>query len=184
MTSKNDLRIELRKKRLALCDEYRLQAEKSMTNYVLDQAFFQKATHIACYAASGSEMPTQYLLSKILELNKSCYLPYLHQDRLLFSGYEKNSILIENQFHILEPKSPIHFPIEQIEIFLMPLLGFDNKGNRLGQGKAFYDKSLASTKGIRVGLAFACQQVNTLPTDAWDLKLNAIITEKGCQYFE
>ena len=67
-----------------------------------------------------------------------------------------------------------------IDLYLMPLLAFDLKGNRLGMGGGYYDRYLANIQtGIRAGVAFNCQQVEQLPTEHWDVKLHTIFTEQG-----
>jgi 5-formyltetrahydrofolate cyclo-ligase len=70
------------------------------------------------------------------------------------------------------------------DIIFVPLLAFDNKRNRLGYGKGFYDKFLYKYKKINkkvliVGVAFSFQKYNNLPINKKDIKLDYILTEKG-----
>lgn len=183
MPSKDELRKQLRKKRLELDFNTRIQCHEDMMQHLLQQDFFKTANHIACYVEQGSEMPTQALIKNILAQKKQCYLPCLAGEALIFSHYEIDMSLIENKFHILEPAIPKIISTQNIELFFLPLLGFDKDGHRLGQGKGYYDRSLTQASGLRVGLAFSCQQVDAIPADPWDLKLDAIITELGCHYF-
>ncbi|RYY12360.1 MAG: 5-formyltetrahydrofolate cyclo-ligase, partial [Alphaproteobacteria bacterium] len=74
------------------------------------------------------------------------------------------------------PDSPALTP----DIILAPLLAFDAKLDRLGQGAGYYDRAFATFPDARrIGVAWSVQQVDTLPTDAWDMPLHAIITENG-----
>ncbi len=70
------------------------------------------------------------------------------------------------------------------DIILTPLVGFDRAGNRLGQGAGHYDRAfVAYPDALRIGIAWAVQQVEALPADPWDVPLHAIATEGGVQMF-
>ena len=98
-----------------------------------------------------------------------------------FYKWKKNKALILNKYGIPEPKkSKKILP----NLILAPLLAFDEKKNRLGYGKGFYDKYLHKLKKIRkkiliVGVAFSFQKHHNLPVNKTDFRLDYIITEKG-----
>ena len=98
-----------------------------------------------------------------------------------FYKWKKKDILFVNDQGILEPlKSKIIIP----KIMLVPLLAYDNKKNRLGFGKGFYDRYLYNNfkkdiKIITVGVAFSFQKHHNLPVNKNDFRLDYIITEKG-----
>ena len=98
-----------------------------------------------------------------------------------FYKWKKNQPLLLNKYGIPEPKkSKKILP----NLILVPLLAFDEKKNRLGYGKGFYDKYLHKLKKIRkkilvVGVAFSFQKHNNLPVNKTDFKLDYIITDKG-----
>jgi 5-formyltetrahydrofolate cyclo-ligase len=63
------------------------------------------------------------------------------------------------------------------------MLGFDRKGGRIGYGAGYYDRFLSKNPGLRkIGIAFACQEVDNLPVDENDIRMDAIITEDGMVY--
>ena len=65
------------------------------------------------------------------------------------------------------------------DIVLTPLVGFDRRGTRLGQGAGHYDRAFAAHPAAwRVGIAWSVQEVDALPADAWDVPLHAIATER------
>lgn len=88
---------------------------------------------------------------------------------------------VANRYGIAEPVKAAVVGLNQIQALLVPLVGFDAYGNRLGMGAGFYDRVLAShhRPPKALGVAFSFQQVSTLPTDPWDQPLQAIITERG-----
>lgn len=68
-----------------------------------------------------------------------------------------------------------------IDVMLIPGLGFSAQGDRLGRGKGFYDRYLNNFKGLKVGVCFDCQWSEVkLPADSWDIKMDYIITETKC----
>lgn len=96
--------------------------------------------------------------------------------------FEGASQLEKNTWGILEPKQGIPAPIDQIDIVLVPLLAFDKSGNRVGYGRGFYDKFLATCSPTceKVGLSLfpALQAIEGMnPTD---LPLDRIVTPDGC----
>ena len=70
------------------------------------------------------------------------------------------------------------------EVVIVPLLAFDARGFRLGYGGGFYDRTLAGLPGaVRVGFAFAAQQVDEVPIDPFDQRLDVVVTEQGVREF-
>ena len=74
------------------------------------------------------------------------------------------------------------------EVVIVPLLAFDARGYRLGYGGGFYDRTLAALRGrhgvIAVGFAFAAQEVDEVPVDGFDQRLDAVVTEQGVRVFK
>ena len=88
-----------------------------------------------------------------------------------------------NKFGIAEPKPDVSAIIlpGQLDIIFMPLVAFDDQGQRLGMGGGFYDRTLASlpqgcNKPLLVGLAHQCQQVDMVPAEPWDVPLPRVLT--------
>lgn len=137
-------------------------------------------------------MNTHALIEKIWEAGKQCYLPVqTAADTLVFGLYQAGDVLKKNALGIREPTAGVVLEADQLDMILLPLLAFDLKGHRLGSGGGFYDRTLAfilrSQAKTRVphlaGVAYAAQAVEALPVDPWDVSLNSVITERGCQFF-
>jgi len=91
-----------------------------------------------------------------------------------------------NRFNITEPiDQSATVTAEQLDAVLVPLLGFDQMGNRLGMGGGFYDRSFefriksATKTPVLIGVAYDFQQLDNLPAEPWDVPLDIIITETG-----
>lgn len=83
-----------------------------------------------------------------------------------------------------DPKNSQPISLAQINGFLIPGLGFDNKGARLGRGKGFYDRVLQKSPGEKVGVAFSMQVIaEELPCDPWDIYMDALVTDLETKIF-
>ena len=105
-----------------------------------------------------------------------------HDRPLIFHRWRPQDRLIEGRFRVMEPDPAA--PALTPTILLVPLLAFDNACRRLGHGKGYYDRTLAGLrKGnpgvLAIGVAFAAQEVERIPTDAHDQSLDLVITEKA-----
>jgi len=184
------IRTEIRKVRNNLPKNQQLIAAQSLkVNFTqhLKSKKTPKKKHIAIYFSNDGELDTSLLINELWKRNHTLYLPVIHPFNgatLLFQRYEKNSPMKANRYGILEPKlncSQI-CPLTDLDYLLMPLVAFDNQGNRLGMGGGFYDKTLAQLhqgnwqKPQLIGLAHSCQKVDALPIESWDVPLKTIIT--------
>lgn len=94
--------------------------------------------------------------------------------------------MTHNRYGILEPQLNCSHvsPVAQLDMILMPLVAFDSKGNRLGMGGGFYDRTLAhlpknkAQRPTLIGIAHQCQFVDALPVASWDIPLDYIITDE------
>ncbi len=88
-----------------------------------------------------------------------------------------------NRYGIPEPLNSPEIPLPDINLLLMPLVGWDEFGQRLGMGAGFYDRTLQpfsqSDLPIRVGVAYQLQKVPRLPREPWDIRLHMLLSETG-----
>lgn len=182
-TLRNQLRQQIRKTRANLTALQQQQAEDSITQQALALIEAQNAQHIALYVSFDGEISTEKLIKTLWAQDKHVYLPVLHpfnSNHLLFLRYLPDTPMLKNKFGILEPKLNVQnvLPLDELDILFTPLVAFDKQGNRLGMGGGFYDRTLQNWQNssfIPVGLAHQCQQVEQLPTEAWDVPLHRIL---------
>ena len=163
--TKQQLRTELRRLRLALPLTYQRQSARLVATHAHRLLVSKQARHVAIYLTMGSELDTAPLQSKLSRTRLRLYIPRMRSARMEFSP----------QRHA-----------KKMDVILLPLLGFDVHGTRLGQGGGHYDRALAfARRGRRpllVGLAYSVQCVERLPREPHDVRLDAVITEKGLQW--
>ena len=142
----------------------------------LSSPFFQR-TEFFVYHAVSSEADTLGIIAALLSSDKRVYLPRIVNGEMLAVPYSEDC---ERVFGIPQPKSGED---HSAEVILTPMLAFDRAGFRLGYGGGYYDRYFALHGGLRVGIAYEGQAVETLPHGKFDVPLHAMITETGVRYF-
>jgi 5-formyltetrahydrofolate cyclo-ligase len=188
--NKNELRQRIRRERKALSCEQQLFAATQVYTHITHLNRYRLSQHIAFYVSAEGELDCTLLIQHAHQAGKHCYLPVLHPqkiDTLAFLPYAPGDRLIANRFGILEPVvdyTKNHYPAWQLELVFTPLVAFDKQRNRLGMGKGYYDRTFAflndaAHKPYLVGLAYQMQQVDHLITEAHDVPLDIVVTEKS-----
>ena len=189
--STSSIRKAIRNKRRDLSQPEQKNAAKKIALTLSTLTHIQSASHIAAYLANDGEVCLKPFINWCWQHNKKVYLPRLHpfsRGQLLFMEYTEDTAMVNNTFGIAEPKLDVRsvVPIEQVDVILTPLVAFDHKGNRLGMGGGYYDRTLKrwyteyqvahTLKNYPIGIAHDCQQIEQLPSQAWDIPLPEIIT--------
>lgn len=187
--TKISLRQELRARRATLNPTQQKQASLFLLRHLMQVPQFMRARNVALYIANDGEIDPAPIAQQLWKMEKHCYLPVLRPGKsreLWFVEYTEGALLTKNRFGIPEPdfRSYHKMPAQLIDVVLMPLVGFDRSGARLGMGGGFYDATFAFKqkkkpgKPALIGLAHACQEVESLATASWDIPLFAIATDQ------
>lgn len=135
------------------------------------------------YHALADEADPAQLLANLKE--RGCQIAYprvVAKDLpLQFHGVPDGQILMPGAFGVLEPSRD--WPRFTPSLLFVPLLAFDRQGYRLGYGGGYYDRTLAHLRVRSIGIAYAGQEVASLPREPHDMALDAIITETGIKHF-
>ena len=191
--SKSELRQRYRSARAALSSHFRYQAERQALRHALSAGLFLRGRRWGVYLPFGSEFDVLPLANQALWMRKQVFVPILPPrpaKPLHFVQLKKRQHLSRNRHGIVEPHSQQKIGARQLEVLLIPLVAFDFRGMRLGMGGGYYDATLAYLKARRnlrrprlIGIAYACQQAPALPTEAWDVRLDSVLTEAGLTHF-
>jgi 5-formyltetrahydrofolate cyclo-ligase len=135
------------------------------------------------YHTHNDEADPALLLARLVELGCAVALPRVvaKDAPLEFHHVPDGAVLAPGSFGIPEPLA--HWPRAVPDVLLVPLLAFDRHGHRLGYGGGFYDRTLAALKVPAIGIAYAGQEVSSLPAEPHDMALSLILTERGLLRF-
>ncbi|MCG6656717.1 5-formyltetrahydrofolate cyclo-ligase [Halomonas campisalis] len=185
------LRRALRRRRRALSPRQQRQAAQALCRRLRQLPELQRARRVALYLPNDGEIDPRPLIPWLTRRGARVYLPVLKplsHNVLWFVHYHPGTPMVRNRFGIPEPETrhgahrARRLPAWALDLILLPLVGFDDAGQRLGMGGGFYDRSLAFTRrpGPRprlIGLAHECQRISRLPSAPWDIPLDAIASD-------
>jgi 5-formyltetrahydrofolate cyclo-ligase len=184
-----DQRRRIRAKRRELDPTWRRTAAIAASRQLFSLNCFRSAQRVALYLAADGELDPFPVLQRACDMGKHCYLPVLHPVRrqsLWFARWQPGEALRPNRYGIAEPEWKPQTLVKPwaLDLVLMPLVAFDEQGNRMGMGGGYYDRSFAWRfhrrywKGPRlVGYAYELQKLTRIEASEWDVPLDAVVTE-------
>ncbi|NSX07735.1 5-formyltetrahydrofolate cyclo-ligase [Pseudomonas lini] len=185
------LRRMLRKARRALTPSQQREASRGLYTQLAQHPLFRRAKHISLYLPNDGEIDPRLLMRAAQRRGKAIYLPVLSawpRTKMVFQRIRPGEKFKPNRFRIPEPRHNIarQRKVWALDLVLLPLVGFDDVGGRLGMGGGFYDRSLAYLarrknwrKPTLLGLAHECQKVQRLAQASWDVPLQGTVTDKA-----
>ena len=178
---------ETLRKRIVLLRECMTSAEREKASYYIFDRFFklpeyQTAETVFAFAGFGTEVSTLNSVFKMINSGKRVALPkVLDEKHMEFYEIRKISDIKKSGLGIPEPCGDLPLANYKPDMMLLPGSAFDRDFNRLGYGRAYFDRYLLD-KGFerfvwKIALSFACQIVGHVPTDETDVPVDMIITE-------
>lgn len=189
---RRELRRQLRRRRRGLTPAQQHAATLSLCRRLRRLPDLQRARRVALYLPNDGEIDSRPLIAWLNARGAQVYLPVLRplsDNRLWFVRYDASTRMSRNRFGIAEPDTRFgahrrnRLPAWALDTVLLPLVGFDDDGQRIGMGGGFYDRTFAFVRHRRprprlIGLAHDCQRVDALPVASWDVPLDAIVSDR------
>jgi 5-formyltetrahydrofolate cyclo-ligase len=177
--AKETLRRRMRRLRADLYRQYPDAAAAASRHLPLDR--FANANAVAGYRAQGAELDPLPLMRRFAAARWALPVATSPDTPLAFRAWTEGDALEPDAFGIPSPGG--QSPEVQPDLIIAPVLAFDRRGGRLGQGAGCFDRTLAQARAAGgvfvIGLAFSGQEVDQVPTGALDQGLDAILTETG-----
>jgi 5-formyltetrahydrofolate cyclo-ligase len=180
------LRVMMIALRRSLSEQSREAMSMAISRHLLALPEVVNARHIHVYLSipGSAEVGTSAIIEGLASMGKLLSVPVIRNGELLTAAFEKGSALRPAQFGQPEPDEVKVADESNLDMVLMPLLAFDERGHRIGYGKGFYDRFLRRLllKGItpcRIGLSFLQQKVDAVPADSRDELLDGVVHEHG-----
>lgn len=140
---------------------------------------FRKAKTVLLYHSLPDEVQTHEFIEQISQ-DKRVILPVVVGNELELRVYTGKSDLKKGSFGIDEPTGDTVTDFSSIEVAIIPGVGFDKQGNRLGRGKGYYDRLLPQLHTYNIGICFSFQVVPEIPVEPFDRPMDEVWTEEGC----
>ncbi|SMO41245.1 5-formyltetrahydrofolate cyclo-ligase [Fodinibius sediminis] len=184
--SKEKLRKRLCSRRARISGADFMGFSREITVELQQQPEYRSASVIHCYVSMNDrrEVNTHVLIKMMIEQGKRVVVPVTHfeDERLSHIGLRSFDDLRPNKWGVLEPKSGRQAEPGALDLVIVPMVGGDERGHRIGYGGGYYDRFLKGVSCPTIGLCFEQNIVSCLPTEDYDVPLDKIITEKRIIY--
>jgi 5-formyltetrahydrofolate cyclo-ligase len=183
---RRELRQDLAARRRGLGPGERIVAAQGLRRSLDQLPEYHTDTRVAGYWACDGELPLNLVIPPLLARGQQFLLPVIEGGCLRFAPWRTGDDVTPNRYGIPEPTaSGERLEPFQLDMVLVPLLGFDRCGHRLGYGGGYYDRSFAfladqvrPTEPLLVGVAYAFQELPRIEPASWDISLDFIVTER------
>lgn len=184
-------RQAMRQRRARLAQPARRAAALAAARHFARVGLLRPGLRLGAYLAAPDELDTAPLLRRAHQRGARIFVPRLSPVHPAGMGFAPLvPPLRRNRFGLPEPLARLTVPVRALDIVLVPLVAFDRQGHRLGMGGGFYDRALSFRRRRRrwrgprlIGLAFAMQELPAIEPAPWDVRLDAVLTEKGLLSF-
>jgi len=177
---KQAMRLEAKARRCALSPEAIEEKSRTIADRLL--ALADGAGTVMVYVSKPPEVETAGLIDALLSAGKRVVVPIIEKERrtLRLSYLTDRSVLVESTFDVPEPiGSEMPASPDDLDLIVVPVVGFDRTGSRIGYGAGYYDRFLSRAPDVPVvGAAFSCQEVPSVPCEAFDRRMDRVVTEE------
>lgn len=179
------LRAELRKLRREIGNIERAQFDLAIRQHLLALIEARSISSFAAFWPFDGEPDMIPLYRRLLDQGIKIALPKIAANGISmeFHNWHADLELEQNRFGIPEPGQTEKISLSTCPLLIMPLVGYDHLGNRLGVGSGYYDRRLESLRDsplpLRIGIAYNLQEIEPLKQNDWDIPLHGVVNENG-----
>lgn len=174
-SQKNELRRIVKQRKKEFSNEKKLAASALIFEQLEQLPEFIEAQTVLLYWSMKDEVQTHDFVLRWYQ-KKNILLPIVEGDVLRLRKFTGMDCMVEGKaFGIMEPHNGPEADASEIDLGVIPGVAFDKSGNRLGRGKAYYDKLLSVNPFSTVGVCFAIQLFDSVPADSLDVPMNRVL---------
>lgn len=186
--TKKELRQQLRQILAALSPEELHDRSLQACDHLIKSREYLRAEIIMVFLSLPNEIDTTPIVLHAWRDRKRVLAPKVSWEQRRMLPIEIRSLsddVSESPLGLREPSVGVPIPVGAIDLVIVPGLGFDVHGNRIGRGRGFYDRFLAHRdwRGVACGLALHEQLVDEVPTSEHDMRVNMLVTDAGIHRF-
>lgn len=172
---KDEVRRYVQAQKALLSPLEKEEAAQTVFHTLERTAAFLMSDHILMYHSLPDELSTRSFLERWGK-TKHIYLPRVNGVNLDILPYDRSNLRM-GAFHIEEPQGTQTVSVDAMDLIIVPGVGYDLRGRRVGRGKGYYDRLLAHTKATRVGIAYSFQLFDYIETEPHDVGVDIVITD-------
>jgi 5-formyltetrahydrofolate cyclo-ligase len=177
---KQAIRREVRQSLRQLTPPEKTDAARQAAVLLLAQPVWNQSRSVLFYAPLSDELDLSPIWPAALASGKILAFPAFDSRSGAYQARVVENLqsgMVNGSFGVREPASDAPLiPLNQLDLLLVPGVAFDPSGFRLGRGKGFYDRLLASAAGIKCGVAFEQQLISVVPSEIHDVRVDTILT--------
>ena len=170
-----------------MSDNDRETASQIISDKVFRSRDFLAAKNVGLYLPMRDEVDPTEIIERAWRANKRVFCPVVSANgQMNFHHLGRDTALLRNGFGIWEPVNDKIVPPRQLDIVITPLVAFDENRNRIGMGGGYFDRRFAFLRHRKnwlrpklIGVAYACQKVEKIQTNPWDIRLYSVISENS-----
>lgn len=171
---KKELRKLIRQRKAEHTAEEKAEMSARICRQVLANPHWAKANTVFLYHALTDEVDTTILIDAAMHEGKTVLLPVIDGDDLRLKIH--TGATQTGSYSIQEPIGEEFTCYKEIVLAIVPGMAFDKKGNRLGRGRGFYDRTLPKlAEAYKIGLCFPFQLLESIPCETYDIKMDAVL---------
>lgn len=171
---KKELRKLIRQRKAEHTAKEKAEMSARICRQVLTDPHWAKANTVFLYHALTDEVDTTMLIDAAMQEGKTVLLPVIDGDDLRLKIH--TGATQTGSYSIQEPIGEEFTCYKEITLSIVPGMAFDKKGNRLGRGRGFYDRTLPKlAEAYKIGLCFPFQLLESIPCEAYDIKMDAVL---------
>lgn len=181
--SKTELRQHIRALLQAQSADVRAKKSRQICEEVLALPACRRARTIMCYVALPHEVNTAVIIDQALQDGQRVAVPVMETAAKTLSAsliHDRTGALVKGPYGVMQPADDARHPVtvDELDLIVVPGVAFTRQGQRLGQGKGYYDRFLHDVprRVPRIGLAFACQLVDALPSEPHDETVDQVLS--------
>lgn len=174
--NKDDIRRKVKARKTLLNEEEKMSAAERVFALLEQTAEFMLADRILMYHSLPDELSTREFIRKWCG-RKHFYLPRVNGVNLEILPYDESRLAL-GSFHIEEPTGNDCSDVDDMEMIVVPAVAYDRRGNRVGRGKGYYDRLLATSRARKVGVAYDFQLVDEIEAEPHDVRVDVVITDR------
>ncbi|PWR74966.1 5-formyltetrahydrofolate cyclo-ligase [Methanospirillum stamsii] len=179
MIQKEAIRSELRERRWSIPEEEREKMSRKICSSL--SGVITPCESVLVYCAKIPEVETCWFIDNLLSQNRDVIVPIIEKETisLRLSYIKSRDVLLPGTFNVPEPiGNEIPASAKDITCAIIPMLGYDRTGGRIGYGAGYYDRFLSDNPYIKkIGIAYSAQEVPSIPVQPHDIRMDVIVTE-------